>query len=64
MGCGAIDLGGEPMKRLGIALFAAGIVGFAHAADLPTTKAPAECKAELLRELLDLAQFVRERLPA
>src|SRR5271154_5020321 len=30
------------MKRLGIALLAAGIASFAHAADLPTTKAPAE----------------------
>jgi hypothetical protein len=32
------------MKKLGIALFAAGIASFAHAADLPTTKAPAEAK--------------------
>ena len=30
------------MKRVGIALLAAAIVGLAHAADLPTTKAPAE----------------------
>ena len=32
------------MKRLGIALLAAGIAGFAHAADLPTTKAPDNAK--------------------
>ena len=32
------------MKRLGIALFAVGLASFAHAADLPTTKAPAEAK--------------------
>jgi hypothetical protein len=37
-------MGGGPMKRLGIALFAAGIVSFAHAADLPTTKAPEKPK--------------------
>lgn len=30
------------MKKVGIALLAAAIVGRAHAADLPTTKAPAE----------------------
>ena len=30
------------MKRVGIALLAAAIVSRAHAADLPTTKAPAE----------------------
>ena len=32
------------MKRLGIALIAAGIASFAHAADLPTTKAPEKAK--------------------
>ena len=32
------------MKRPGIALLAAGIAGFAHAADLPTTKAPDNAK--------------------
>jgi predicted porin len=34
------------MKRLGIALVIAGIAGLAHAADLPTTKAPAPEKAK------------------
>jgi hypothetical protein len=40
--------GGEPimrggkMKRLAIALLAGGLVSLAHAADLPTTKAPEE----------------------
>ena len=34
------------MKRFGIALFAAGIASLAHAADLPTTKAPAPEKAK------------------
>jgi hypothetical protein len=33
------------MKRLGIALLAAGFVSLAHAADLPTTKAPEPAKA-------------------
>jgi hypothetical protein len=32
------------VKRLGIALFAAGIASLAHAADLPTTKAPQQAK--------------------
>jgi hypothetical protein len=32
------------MKRLGIAIVAAGIASFAHAADLPTTKAPDKVK--------------------
>ena len=32
------------MKRLGIALVAAGLASFAHAADLPTTKAPEKAK--------------------
>jgi predicted porin len=35
------------MKRLGIALFAAGFASFAHAADLPTAKASAPEKAKL-----------------
>jgi predicted porin len=34
------------MKRLGIALFAAGFASLAHAADLPTTKVPAPEKAK------------------
>ena len=32
------------MKKFGIALLAAGIASFAHAADLPTTKAPDKAK--------------------
>jgi hypothetical protein len=32
------------MKRLGIAIVAAGIASFAHAADLPTTKVPDKAK--------------------
>jgi predicted porin len=32
------------MKKLGIAIIAAGIASFAHAADLPTTKAPEKAK--------------------
>jgi hypothetical protein len=32
------------MKRLGIALIAMGLASFAHAADLPTTKAPEKAK--------------------
>src|SRR3984957_13982105 len=32
------------MKRFGIALVAAGLASFAHAADLPTTKAPEKAK--------------------
>jgi hypothetical protein len=35
-------MGGEKMKRLAIALLAVGLVSVAHAADLPTTKAPEE----------------------
>jgi opacity protein-like surface antigen len=41
MGRGARESGwGKSMKRLGIALLAAGITSFAYAADLPTTKTP------------------------
>ena len=40
--CRLLSLGGESVKRLAIALLAAGLASFAHAADLPTTKAPAE----------------------
>jgi hypothetical protein len=35
---------GKPLKRLGIALLAAGMASFAHAADLPTTTAPEKPK--------------------
>ena len=44
---------GQPMKRLGIALFAAGIASFAHAADLPTTKAPAKAKPNCFASFWD-----------
>jgi hypothetical protein len=43
---------GKSMKRFGIALFAAGVASFAHAADLPTTKAPAESKPNCFASFL------------
>ena len=52
------------MKRFGIVLLATvGLASLAQAADLPTTKAPAAPPAELLGELLGLAEFVGQRLP-
>jgi predicted porin len=45
---GRFDPGREPMRILGIALLAAaGFVGLAHAADLPTTKAPQPARTSL-----------------
>ena len=51
---GAIEpMAGEPMKRLGIAIVAAGLASFAHAADLPTTKAPENPKPNCFASFWD-----------
>src|SRR5580692_12809811 len=39
-----VSRAGAAMKRLGIAIAAAGLASFAHAADLPTTKASDKAK--------------------
>ena len=61
---GGLATNGDTMKKLGVSLaimIASGAA--AHAADLPTTKAPPP-PGELLCEFLELAQFNRRRLPA
>jgi hypothetical protein len=40
----AMSPGRETVKKLGLALAAAGLAAAAHAADLPTTKAPDKAK--------------------